>query len=208
MKTNVYVDGFNLYFRCLRGTPFKWLDIAKLCQLLLPRNTINQIKFFTANVTARPGDPDQPMRQQIYFRALETIPNLSIIRGTFLTNQVRMLKVGCPPNKHTSYVKVIKTEEKGSDVNLATHLVYDGCKAKFDCAAVISKDSDLLEPIRIVREEVGLTVGLLNPGREKSLALVPHVDFLKEIRRGALMASQFPDELEDANGKFWKPPTW
>ena len=208
MKTNVYVDGFNLYFRCLQGTPCKWLDISKVCKLLLPHNTINEIKYFTANVTARPNDPDQPTRQQIYFRALGTIPNLSIIRGTFLTNHAKMLKVGCPPNKETSDVKVIKTEEKGSDVNLATHLVYDACRGNFDCAAVVSKDSDLLEPIRIVREELGLTIGLLNPGKKKSLALLPHVDFIKEIRRGVLTASQFPNELEDAHGKFMKPASW
>jgi len=208
VKTNIYVDGFNLYYRCLKGTPCKWLDIGKLCQLLLPHNVINEIKYFTANVTARPGDPNQPFRQQIYFRALETIPNLRIVRGHFLTNKVSMLKVGCAPNKDSSYVQVIKTEEKGSDVNLATHLVYDACNDNFECAVVVSKDSDLLEPIRIVRQELGLTVGLLNPGKKKSFALIPQVDFIKEIRRGVLMASQFPNELQDANGKFKKPASW
>jgi len=208
VKTNVYVDGFNLYFRCLRGTPCKWLDIAKLCKLLLPLNTISEIKYFTANVTARPGDPNQPMRQQIYLRALQTIPNLSVIRGTFLTSHVRMLKVGCSPDQDSSYVQVVKTEEKGSDVNLATHLLYDACMGNFECAAVVSKDSDLLEPIRLVRQELGLTVGLLNPGKTKSLALLPHVDFIKEIRRGVLMASQFPEVLQDASGRFKKPATW
>jgi len=142
------------------------------------------------------------------FRALETIPNLSIIRGSFLTNKVWMLKVGCPPDKDTSYVRVIKTEEKGSDVNLATHLLFDACRGNFECAAIVSKDSDLLEPIRIVREELGLSVGLLNPGKKKSFTLTPHADFIKEIRRGVLMASQFPDELQDANGTFRKPASW
>ena len=179
-----------------------------MCQLLLPNNTINEIKYFTANVTARPGDPGQPLRQQIYLRALETIPNLSIIRGTFLTNNVRMLKVGHPPDQQTSYVEVVKTEEKGSDVNLATHLLYDACKGNYECAAVVSKDSDLLEPIRIVRQELGLTVGLLNPGKRVSMALLPHVDFIKQIRRGVLMASQFPKELQDVKGRFRRPATW
>ena len=119
-----------------------------------------------------------------------------------------MLKVGSSPEHASSYVRVIKTEEKGSDVNLATHLVYDACKGRFECAAVVSKDSDLLEPIRLVRQELGLPVGLLNPGKRKSLALLPHIDFIKEIRRGVLMASQFPHELEDANGRFRKPATW
>ena len=47
------------------------------------------------------------------------------------------------------YIEVIKTEEKGSDVNLATHLLYDGFRNDYDIAVVISNDSDLLEPIKI-----------------------------------------------------------
>ncbi|HKE57459.1 MAG TPA: NYN domain-containing protein [Pyrinomonadaceae bacterium] len=208
MKTNIYVDGFNLYFRCLQGTPCKWLNIAEMCRLLLPHNTINEIKYFTANVAARPNDPDQPMRQQTYLRALKTIPNLSIIHGTFLTSHVRMLKVGWPPDDDASYVQVVKTEEKGSDVNLATNMLYDAFKGEYECAVVVSKDSDLLEPIRIIREKLRLTVGLLNPGRRPSLALLPHVDFIKPIRRGVLAASQFPDWLSDTKGRFRKPAAW
>jgi hypothetical protein len=34
-KTNVYVDGFNLYYGCLKGSPYKWLDIQKLSELLV-----------------------------------------------------------------------------------------------------------------------------------------------------------------------------
>jgi hypothetical protein len=111
-----------------------------MCSLLLPHNTINQIKYFTARVNARPGDPSQPQRQQTYLRALETLPNVSIIFGTFLTSNVKMLKVGCDPNEADSYVEVIKTEEKGSDVNLATHLLYDTFNGHFQCAAVVSKE--------------------------------------------------------------------
>ena len=66
MKTIVYVDGFNLYYGAVKDTPYKWLDINKLCQLLLPKHTIHQIKYFTARVVARPSDPDQPTRQQVY----------------------------------------------------------------------------------------------------------------------------------------------
>ena len=30
MKTNVYVDGFNLYYGALRGTAFRWLNLEEL----------------------------------------------------------------------------------------------------------------------------------------------------------------------------------
>jgi hypothetical protein len=57
MLTNIYVDGFNLYSGALKGTPFRWLDLNKLCSLLLPRFTINRIKYFTARIRARHDDP-------------------------------------------------------------------------------------------------------------------------------------------------------
>ena len=119
MKANIYVDGFNLYYGAVKGTPHRWLNIAAMCALLLPHDQINQIKYFTALVSAHPNDPDQPARQKIYLRALSTIPNLTIILGHFLVHEA-MMPVA-PPAK--GYVRVIKTEEKGSDVNLATHLL-------------------------------------------------------------------------------------
>jgi hypothetical protein len=54
----------------------------------------------------------------------------------------------------------IKTEEKGSDVNLATHLLHDPHMDRFDVAVVISNDSDLLEPIKIARQDLKKEGGL------------------------------------------------
>jgi hypothetical protein len=88
---NVYIDGFNLFYRCLKGTPYKWLDVARLSAHLLPKGTIvNRIRYFTARVGARPNNPDAPTNQEIYLRALRTIPNLTIGFGHFLTNTVDM----------------------------------------------------------------------------------------------------------------------
>jgi len=53
MRTCVYVDGFNLYYGALRNTPYKWLDVARLCGLLLPNHDITRIAYFTARVSAR-----------------------------------------------------------------------------------------------------------------------------------------------------------
>lgn len=207
MKTNVYIDGFNLYYRLIKGSPCKWLNLLAFCRLMLPDHDIQQIKYFTARVSARPDDPDQPTRQQTYFRALRTLPNVSIIYGHFLTNNCRMLKAGCLPNA-PEFVEVVKTEEKGSDVNLGVHLLNDGYKKEYETAVVITKDSDLLEPIKMVRSELGLKIGLLNPGKHPSRALLPHLDFIKRIRRNVLAASQFPDELTDSKGVFRKPASW
>lgn len=207
MRTNVYVDGFNLYYGALKGTSHRWLDLGRLCGLLLPRNPIHRIKYFTAYVSARPNDVDQPIRQQTYLRALRTIPNLEIVLGHFLVSECWMLAAAPPPGA-PRYVKVVKSEEKGSDVNLAAHLVWDGFRGDYEAAVLITNDSDLLEPVRIVREELRLPVGILNPHKHPSRALLRYASFTKQVRQGALAASQFPPMLSDAGGTFRKPAVW
>jgi uncharacterized LabA/DUF88 family protein len=204
LKANIYVDGFNLYYGALKNTPYRWLDIAKLCRLMLPRDTISQIKYFTALVNPRPIDPDQLTRQQVYLRALQTIPNLEIIYGHFLTHEI-MMPLAPPKN---GYVKVIKTEEKGSDVNLALHLLSDGYKNAYDVAVIVSNDSDLLLPIQFAKKELGRKIGILNPQKHPSKVLIANADFVKNIRKGVLSKSLFPTSLTDSQGAFTKPAAW
>ena len=109
------------------------------------------------------------------------------------------------PGRRQEYVRVIKTEEKGSDVNLATHLLHDAHMGRFEVAVVVSNDSDLLEPIKIVRDQLRKKVGILNPQKKPSRALRPHIDFIKQIRVGALQASQFPVTMNEQHGTFTKP---
>jgi hypothetical protein len=106
----------------------------------------------------------------------------------------------------------MKTEEKGSDVNLASHLIVDGYKGVYDEAWVLSNDSDLCEPIRLVKNELSLRVGVMNPKtynrRSRALArIIPHSDFI-QITLAHLQASIFPPTLADASGTITKPATW
>jgi uncharacterized LabA/DUF88 family protein len=207
-RTNVYVDGFNLYYGAVKGTPFKWLNLRRLCELLLPNSQIVKIKYFTARVSARRDDPDKPTRQQIYLRALRTLPDLDIIFGSFLSHDV-LMPLAEPAPGGPRFAKVVKTEEKGSDVNIAAHLVNDAYKRLFDLAVLVTNDSDLIEPIRIVRRELSLEVGILNPHEQTpSQMLLRHATFMKQIRHGVLAASQFPPTLKDGKGSFHKPRAW
>lgn len=75
MRTNVYIDGFNLYYRLLKDSPqFKWLDLKLLSQALLQENSG---RF----------DPLAPGRQQIYLDPLQTIPEITIHLGSFLVTK-------------------------------------------------------------------------------------------------------------------------
>jgi len=154
-KTNVYVDGFNLYYGCVKGTPYRWLNISKLCTLLLPGHSINRIRYFTALVTPTPNDPQLLQRQLTFIRALRTIPNLSVHYGLFMTHSV-WRPLANPQTTGPNMVEILDTKEKGSDVNLATYLLMDGFKREYEMAVVISNDSDLVEPIKLVTSERGL----------------------------------------------------
>jgi len=207
METIVYVDGFNLYYGCLRNTPYRWLDIAELCRLLLPSDHIFHIRYFTARIHSRQSDPQAPQRQQTYLRALETIPNLTIHYGHYLSNPKR-LPLATPPSRGPRTVEVLVTEEKGSDVNLASHLLVDGFNNHYEQAIIISNDSDLMLPIQIVRDQLNLRTGIFNPQRNRSWALARTPHFYRPIREGPLSASQFPPTLADARGRITKPVSW
>lgn len=205
---NIYVDGMNLYYGCLKGTGYKWLDLNALFETLLPNYDINRIRYFTARISARPDNPGTAQRQDAYIRALRTLPNVSLHLGKFLVSTVRMPLANPKPGVKT--VEVIKTEEKGSDVNIATYLLIDAFRQDSDLAVVVSNDSDLCEPIRIVKDEFRMPVGLLIPHSRTSEALRRlKPTFLKQIRGGPLSACQFHDPVIDSHGrKITRPPNW
>jgi len=209
-SANVYVDGFNLYYGCLRGTEYQWLDVGALCRRLLPANQINQIRYFTSRVAARPDAPNRPEQQNAYLRALGTVPGLSIHLGHFQSKGAR-LPAAAPGPDDPRIVEVIKTQEKGSDVNLATFLLLDAFRKKSDIAVVISNDSDLKEPIRVLIEELNVPVGLVNPHpvKERSRDLLDLKPlFFKQVQPRALRTCQFPPVLRDAQGEIRRPDGW
>lgn len=207
LRTFVYIDGINLYYGALRKTAFMWLDVSAMCRLLLPGHDLRQIRYFSAEISARPGDPSAPQRQQTLLRALRTLPSVSIHLGQFLTHTRRLPLASSPPGA-PQYVDVLKTEEKGTDVNIATYLLSDGYEDRFDCAVLVANDSDLLEPVRIVAHRLKKRIGIVNPHKHPSKQLLKECAFLKQIRQGVLRESQLPAILHDKHGTITKPTGW
>ena len=207
MRTFVYVDGFTLYYGALKGTPWKWLDLpALLAKVLQPHHDILTVKYFTARVSGTPADPSKPQRQDVYLRALRRYrPEVEVYFGHFLSHKVRAPLAQPVGNQRT--VEVIRTEEKGSDVNLAVHLLNDGWLDAYDCAVVVSNDSDIAEAIRLVRQHHGKRIGLLTPGTGRpSRQLMAHADFSRHVRPNALRRSQLPEAIPGTNIR--KPARW
>lgn len=106
------------------------------------------------------------------------------------------------------FAMVVKTEEKGSDVNLGAHLIRDAFMKKFEHAAVITNDTDLLEPMRIVVEEANLKLTLLSPVDKPASSLVAIATHVRHVS-SYLGVSQFPDVVIGAKGeKIRKPMEW
>jgi hypothetical protein len=196
---------------------------------VLPQIRIHRLRYFTALVKPMPTDPQTRTRQDIYIRALQTIPNLSVHYGHYLQSTVNMLatpRLGGP-----RYADVLKMEEKGSDVNLATYMLVDAFRSDCSQLVVITNDSDLAEPVRIINKELGIPVGIFNPHTADTAArraritgkplqkARPSVElkrmarFYREITSAGpgchTARSQFPNELIDAVGqRITKPITW
>ena len=211
-RTRVYIDGFNFYYAAFRRGGFadyKWLDLVRFCERALPRNDIELVRFFTARLDPTRGRAGQRSRQDVYLEALTTLPRLTIHFGEFVEHAKRHWlvhpRVGGP---RTAGVWV--PEEKGSDVNLASHLLLDAFRGAFDVAVVISNDADLLEPVRMVREELSRTVGVLRvEGGQRRCIFSGRADFIRTVRRGHFAAAQLPQELTDSHGRrISKPPEW
>ena len=203
MIARVYIDGFSLYYRALKGTPYKWLNPPAMAQLLLPRDEIDRIIYCTAMVIPPPWDPDQAVRQQTLLRAFATIERMDVVFGHFTSHVVKR-----PLADGSGDAEVIQASEKGSDANLATHLLVDAHLGAFDVAAVLSNDTDLVAPIRAVRRIFSKPVDLLCPCARPSQALKDAAAFIKHVRPSVLAACQLPATMADANGTFYKPLSW
>jgi uncharacterized LabA/DUF88 family protein len=208
MRVIAYVDGFNVYYRALRRTPYKWLDLVGLVKEIFADHELCLVRYFTAPVKASPFDPQQQTKQQTYVRAISTFPLVRVHLGTYISATVKMPLAAAWRERRLDCVKVVRNEEKGSDVNIATHLLIDGFRDRYDMAAVLSSDSDLLEPMRAVRTELGKKVALVYPDPKRpNSKLMSEADMIFPIRESILHNCQLPDELLDADGRTIRKPS-
>ena len=121
MTLNFYVDAFNFYYGCLKETPHKWLNLRAFFEATFPADVVQTIHYCMARIRPNPHDPDKHVRQDVYLQALRTVPGLEIHEGHYSRTPPKMpLHPIPPPPGVPTIVRVVKYEEKGSDVNLAT----------------------------------------------------------------------------------------
>lgn len=199
-KVNVYIDGYNLYFG-MKDAGFehcKWLDVYALANLLKNESHIlATVKYFTARI---PNTSGKGKRQAVYIDALRTTP------VTLIYGQYRPEEVEC----HECHNTFTQSKEKMTDVNIATNLIVDAYKNEYDVAIIVSGDSDLVPPIKAVKEifpEKEIFIAF--PPLRESNELRKSADSVFVIGKKKLESCQLPPEIEDKYAFIIrKPNVW
>ena len=143
MRTNVYIDGFNLYYGAMKGTRSKWLDLESLFTRLRSDDEIQTIYYFTALVAG-----SHRQSQMTYLRALETLSCVTVVLGHFKTKTVNCSVRDCT-FKGDRRFKV--PEEKRTDVQIAIAMVNHAWQDDCDRYVLVSGDSDLVPAVNTVK---------------------------------------------------------
>jgi uncharacterized LabA/DUF88 family protein len=227
-RTTIYVDGYNLYYARLKGTPYKWLDLVALFRdrILRPQDPNAQVvalKYFTAPVMARYArhGAESTNAQTQYHRALESGSSglVEIIKGFHIfepTHLPAFTEKVRPSKDRVSAVWLI--EEKQTDVNIALHAYRDAVQGKTDQVVICSNDSDMEPALRMIRDDVpSVRVGLVMPLREDSSPGRVHPNkrltelahwVRRYIRDDELVQSQFARNVPTKRKPASKPAHW
>lgn len=230
---NLYYGGRALFGPSTPG--WRWLDVRALVASRLPASwtgaTIDRVVYCTARVSGI-DDPSSPLDQDRYLRALELSRAVDHIEYGNFVARVRYSALatagrkGKPKIVESAWPVMVKDaaqndvpdarfvvshlhrEEKGSDVNVATHLLADVLQQRVDAIVVVSNDSDLKLPISLARQHV--PVGVVTPaGRlagdlafDRSEGVGSHWQAL--LDEAAFRSHQLPDPV----GPVAKPVGW
>jgi len=225
LKTIIYIDGYNLYYGALHGSPYKWLDIVKLCELICkeqnPSSNIITVKFFTAPVKAKVSTHGQKSlkSQSDYHKALQSLyPNtVEIFNGYFMQERGMLPRYQKPLDKQDK-LEVWRLEEKKTDVNIALHMYRDAIKHQADQLVLVSNDSDLVPALEFIKNEnANIFVGSIMPRRKiesgKNRSINKEISNLSHWTRKYLLASeleksQLPDVVPSRKKPALKPDYW
>ena len=203
-----YIDGFNLFYSSIKGTKYKWLYLWSLCSGFLGANQeLISVKYFSAFVGSFAGDQSRSDRQRFYLEALQTYPKIVVKLGYFSTHEVKMPKADDFKKGKITLVDVVKTEEKGTDVNLAVQMAVDSVRDEFDYAMLFTNDSDMAFAVQIAAQECKKKVGLYIARNAVSFKVLrENVSYIRTLTPSILAAHQLPDEIKTSSERFIKKP--
>jgi len=204
-RTIVYIDGYNLYYRLLRGTSDKWLDLYAFSRgLLSDEHDIVEIKYFTSMVVPYPYDAASIERQNVYLQAVATNPKVRVVLGYYskrpavLPARSRSCRE-CHESKN-GFVRVYKFEEKRTDVNMAVSVVRDAARNMADSFVLVTGDSDQVATVLAVRKDFNKQVLVFDPHDKLCDDLKRSATYYKSVPRELAAQCHLPKSFVDENG--------
>lgn len=216
MQTAIYIDGFNLYYGCIKGTPYKWLDVPSFFNKTLANINddfeIVAIKYFTSDVLARfTKHPNSKSAQQNYLNALAYLypDHLEIIKGKYDSRKFEAIKYNEPPNV-TDKVFTWKLEEKLTDVSIAVTIIDDVYFNGIEQIVICSSDTDLIPALSLIRKRFPkVKIGVVIPSRHQNRNASYPCDWYTHVQTEILAVSQLPKIIQKSNRKqIRKPKHW
>lgn len=188
-----YIDGFNLYHALLKfkDDKVKWLDLELLChRIIAPRTEqIQGIHYFSAYADWL---PDPVSRHKEYVKALEA-RGVVCVMGHFKKKDRECFK--CKS-------KWVGHEEKETDVSIGVTLLNDAYKDRFHRAYLVTRNSDLMPAVKMVRAEFPkkeiVTVAPPLMAHSQDLLAVCHSK--KKITPAQVRACLFPKTVLNLDG--------
>lgn len=229
-RTRVYIDGYNLYYGCLKRSPYKWLDVRALVQQVLAnvsyeidgepicyRFETPAIKYFTADILKAFAKSEDSIACQAHYHAALTGhlgADLQIIKGYFDSRPARAYQwEEGKAARQCSKVDVWKLEEKQSDVTLALHAYRDAARGEIDQVVLMTNDSDLAPAMQLIRQDTQAIIGLIAPislgSKNVNAQLEKHAHWTrKHILEDEFARSELPAMIRHQQAIIHKPLSW
>ena len=197
-----YVDGLNLYYGLSKThmRRFLWLNIPALARDILASlgwaDTPLVTKYFTAPML---NEPARAKRQALFLDALRTDPTVQVIPGNMTAYTVWCTHCNRPNRKY---------HEKKTDTGMTAKIVRDALRDDFDLAILITRDTDFVPAIRMVKAECPEKIIILArpPGGGKWAELKNECHRTMKLKASRLARCQFPDEVVTAAGAILRRP--
>lgn len=237
MRTRIYVDGYNLYYGCLKRSPHKWLDLLHLFEAhVLPSSvpgagaastppwqsaTDPLLFYYTAPIKEVAAKaPDSVDSQKAYHAALQAHSGnrLKLVLGNYSLIKAKAKKIDPKdPKKPMGLcdpVEIWKLEEKKSDVALSLQAYHDALTKQVDMVVIVTNDTDVAPALQMIRDNTEAQIGLVIPTTDQTRT--PNTELVKlahwtrtNITEVELKSAQLPLNVQKSNGKFTrKPISW
>ena len=196
-----FIDGFNLYHALhdLREPHLKWVDLWRLCERFTgTKLRLHKVLYFSAFATWR---PDAFRRHRAYVKALQHA-GVETIMGHFKEKDR-----GC----RACGARWVAHEEKETDGNIALHLLNEAYKDRFDCALLVSNDSDLAPAIRMLKAEFPQKwVRIVTPPKKRTskelVQAASGMQHVRSVKHSHVAAALLPATLSLADGTVVQRP--